>query len=96
MGEFIAILSIYYMCDATAAVRPLAGGELAACTQTYESVKVYFIEDWELAPKGSLARFEQNAQGYAGFKAWEAENAELVSRLRREAEAKVVRGVRPV
>ena len=93
MGEFLALLSLYYMCDATAAMRPLAGDELAACTEAYETVKVYFIEDWELAPKGSLERFAQNLQGYQGFKAWEAENSDLVAKLKREAEAEVVFGV---
>ncbi|MEL6645774.1 MAG: hypothetical protein AAFQ79_17720 [Pseudomonadota bacterium] len=92
MGEFLAILSTYYMCSATAAIRPMAGDELAACTAAYETVKVYFIKDWELAPEGTLARFAQNQQGYEGFKAWEAENADLVSRMKDEAAAEAVFG----
>ena len=86
MGEFLAILSIYYICDSTAAMRPLAGSEMLACAQTYDEVKVWFIEDWELAPKGSLKRFEQNLQGYQGFKAWETENPGLVAEMKAHAE----------
>ncbi|MEM9975347.1 MAG: hypothetical protein AAF771_14305 [Pseudomonadota bacterium] len=93
MGEFIAILTIYYMCDSVAGTRPLAGDELNACSAAYEEVKTYFIEEFELAPHGSLERFEQNRQGYLGFKAWEAENAELVSKLRHNADAEVRLGV---
>ncbi len=93
MGEFIAILTIYYMCDSVAGTRPLAGDELNACSAAYDGVKTYFIEDFELAPRGSLARFEQNRQGYLGFKAWEADNSELVTKLRSEAEAEVRLGV---
>lgn len=92
MGEFLAILAIYYTCDSAAAMRPLAGDEMRACLASYDAVKVWFIEDWDLAPRGSLRRFEQNLQGYQSFKAWEAENPELVAAMKANAEAEVRRG----
>ena len=89
MSEFLTVLSFYYLCDSTAAVRPMSGEEIFRCTQAYETVKVYFVPDFELEPIGTLARFRQMQQGYHGFKAWERDNPELVKELRQNAEALV-------
>ena len=89
MAEFIAILSIYYMCDAVASMRPMGVAEAQACAETYEAVKVYFIPDRDLAPKGTLKRFEQDMAGHRGFKSWEIDNADTVAHLKQGAERSV-------
>ncbi|MEL7212906.1 MAG: hypothetical protein AAGK92_09610 [Pseudomonadota bacterium] len=86
MSDFLAILALYYICDSTAALRPMSGEEIRRCTDTYETVKTYFVPSFDLAPPGSLARFEQMQKGYLGFKSWEADNPDIVAHLRQEAE----------
>ncbi len=92
MSEFLAILALYYMCDATAVTRPMSMEEVQACTQTYDSVKTYFVPDFDLAPEGSLARFEQMTEAYVAFRAWQAANPDLVTEMRQDA-WNTVRGV---
>lgn len=92
MSEFLAILALYYICDSVASVRPMSGEELLHCTKAYETVKTYFVPDFDLAPPGSLARFEQMRHGYLGFKAWEADNPVLVETMRQEAESAIRAG----
>lgn len=89
MSEFLAVLAFYYICDSTAALRPMSGEEVLRCTKAYETVKTYFAPEFDLAPRGSLARFSQMQEGYLGFKTWEAENPDLVAQMRREAEAAI-------
>ncbi|WP_224825480.1 hypothetical protein [Cognatishimia sp. MH4019] len=86
MSDFLAVLALYYICDSTAALRPMSGEEVLRCTQTYETVKTYFVPSFDLAPRGSLARFEQMQHGYLGFKSWEADNPDIVADLRQKAE----------
>ncbi|MEL6532741.1 MAG: hypothetical protein AAFQ06_06840 [Pseudomonadota bacterium] len=89
MGEFLTLLLSYYLCDATAATRPMGTAERAACIETYDEVKTYFVPGFELAPEGSLDRFAQMQAGYVAFKAWEEANAETVEELRATAWARV-------
>ena len=86
MTEFLKLLAIYYMCDSTAAVRPLSAEEFMSCQYTYETVKSYFSGLDVGTPTDIAAR---NRTAYAGFKAWEAENAALVSEMRATAEAQL-------
>lgn len=85
MGEFLTVLALYYMCDATAAMRPMSMQEVATCAESYDTVKVYFVSDFDLAPQGTLARFDQMSEAYIAFKAWEEQNADLVEDLRADA-----------
>ncbi|QBF32800.1 hypothetical protein [Thalassococcus sp. S3] len=89
MSEFLRLLAIYYLCDSTAAIRPLTASEVSACMSTYETVKVHFVRPGDLAPPGTPERVAQNRQAYRGFKAWERDNAALVSNMRARAEAAV-------
>lgn len=86
MTEFLRLLSMYYMCDSIAAIRPLDPEEYMRCQGTYETVKMYFsgLETDELVDASA-----RNRMAYIGFKDWEAENAELVAQLRASARAKV-------
>ncbi|MEL6167239.1 MAG: hypothetical protein AAFR35_01015 [Pseudomonadota bacterium] len=91
MEEFLSVLALYYTCDAAAALRPLGPDEVRVCTDAYESVKVWFTEDFELADPGTLARYEQLLDGYREFKAWEAANPEVVGKVEVHA-AELARG----
>ncbi len=85
MSEFLSLLALYYVCDATAAMRHLTMQEVMACTQTYESVKTYFVTEFELAPHGTAERAQQMQQGYLAFLDWEEANEALVEDMQAEA-----------
>lgn len=85
MAEFLTILALYYMCDATATMRPMSADEIAACTSTYDSVKVYFVDDFDLAPPGTVDRFRQMTDAYIAFQDWEEQNADMVAQMRQTA-----------
>ena len=85
MADFLTLLAFTYLCNGTAEVRLLAPPEAAACTSAYEGVKRHFYPEFEVAPLGSPERIAQNATAYAGFKAWEADNAALVATMRADA-----------
>lgn len=88
MGEFLAILSFYYLCNSAAELRPLGPEELRRCSQSYEVVKYWFRPDWELAPDGSAARAGQSRAAYLAFKDWEAGHPALVASMQAEATAR--------
>jgi hypothetical protein len=94
MGEFLSILAAYYLCDATAALRPMSHAEAAECIATYDRVKTYFVADFDLAPAGTVARFSQMSDAYLAFQSWEAANPDLVADMRAEAWAEA-RGLSP-
>ena len=85
MSEFLSVLALYYVCDATAALRPMSAEEIGACFSTYDTVKVYFVDGFDLAPPGSMARIRQMSEAYLAFKAWEEDNAALVADMRADA-----------
>lgn len=87
MPDFLGILVIYYLCDATAVVRPMTFDEVGACTAAYEQIKTYFPAEWELAPRGTPERHAQMQAAYLAFLGWEAENADLVVALQAGASA---------
>ncbi|WP_430449343.1 hypothetical protein [Rhodophyticola sp.] len=95
MSEFLAVLALYYACDATAATRPMSPQEMQACTATYDTVKTYFVTGFDLAPRGTLERFAQMTAAYAAFKDWEDSNSDLVAAMRADAMNRV-RGLVPV
>jgi hypothetical protein len=78
MTPFFALLSAYYLCDATASMRPLAPSAAQSCAAKYEAVRARFEPDGTDGPHARRL-------SYMRFKAWEAENADLVARLRAEA-----------
>lgn len=78
MTAFFALLSAYYLCDVTAAMRPLAPAAAQACAASYEAVRARFEPDGAAGP-------DARRVSYMRFKAWEAQNADLVARLRAEA-----------
>jgi len=86
MPEFLDLLSLYYLCDATALVRPMSSGEIEGCMDLYTQVKAWFAP-FDLAPIGSLERHAQMMEGYLGFLDWQAANAELVEDMRDDAMA---------
>ncbi|WP_224813965.1 hypothetical protein [Hasllibacter sp. MH4015] len=91
MSDFLDLLALYYLCDATALVRTMSGDEVIACTGIYDAVKAWFAP-FDLAPVGSLERHAQMIEGYLGFQDWQAANAELVATMRDDAMAEA-RGV---
>ncbi|WP_425072964.1 hypothetical protein [Sagittula sp. S175] len=82
------LLALYYLCDQTAAQRLLSRQEAAQCIAHYERVKLEFIEAAPARP-GTPERATQNRAGYAGFKAWEADNADAVRRLKADARRRI-------
>ena len=84
MNTVTAMLTLYYLCDQAAALRGLTAQEVDRCMANYERLKLEFV-DTPPAPLGSKERAAQIRLGYAGFKAWEAANAELVAEMRAEA-----------
>ncbi len=86
MSEFLDLLALYYLCDATALLRPMSGGEVQDCMATYDAVKAWFAP-FDLAAEGTLERHAQMLDAYRGFLAWQDANADLVSHLRAEAMA---------
>jgi hypothetical protein len=89
MSEFLDLLSIYYTCDAMAAIRPLTSDEFHGCMDVYEAVKRYFAPGFDLAPAGSAERAEQMRAAYIGFVGWQDANADLVTQLRTDAAARL-------
>lgn len=79
MTTFFALLSAYYICDAAAAVGTLTLSEITECVHRYEAVKAEFVPPDASGP-------EAGREGYRRFKAWEAENPEIVARMKSEAE----------
>ncbi|MEX3016359.1 hypothetical protein [Gymnodinialimonas hymeniacidonis] len=86
MAEFLDLLALYYLCDATALLRPMAGAEVQDCMATYDAVKAWFAP-FDLADPGTLERHAQMLDGYRGFLAWQEANPDLVTHLRAEAMA---------
>jgi len=87
--EFLKLLAIYYMCDSAASTRPLTAEELIGCQRSYEMVKTYFSG---LEGEGPLTAHQiaaRNRAAYAGFKAWETDNAILVANMRKQARAEL-------
>ncbi|WP_121630589.1 hypothetical protein [Tropicibacter alexandrii] len=91
MSPFIALLSLYYLCDQGAALRPLPPSDAQRCARHYEQVKLTFLDETP-APSGSEARAAQNLAAYRKFKAWEAANPALVEGLRKTARAHLGQG----
>ncbi|MEM1428028.1 MAG: hypothetical protein AAGG09_01075 [Pseudomonadota bacterium] len=76
--SFLALLSAYYLCDAAAMLQPLPPSTAQSCAAHYEAVKSVFG-----ARTGDSPADRRSA--YLRFKAWEAENADTVGRLREKA-----------
>ncbi len=87
MSEFLDILALYYLCDATALIRPMSAGEVHDCMTTYDAVKAWFAP-FDLGAPGTLERHAQLLEGYDGFLAWQAENPDLVADMRDDAMAR--------
>ncbi|MBS0124808.1 hypothetical protein [Thetidibacter halocola] len=88
MIDLLRLLSLYYLCDETAARRVLDAAEAEGCVALYESVKQRF-SDAPPAPEGRAEQVEQRRAAYRGFKAWEAGNPELVQELRGAARTRL-------
>jgi len=88
MNQLIALLSLYYACDEAASQHPMVMtvAERMECVATYYDVTAQFASDG-LAPKGTPEHATQRRMAYVAFKSWEAENADLVHRMRRSARA---------
>lgn len=86
MSEFLDLLALYYLCDATALVRPMSGDEVRACMGTYDAVKAWFAP-FDLAAPGTLERHAQMLDGYRGFLDWQQGNSDLVTLMRDDAMA---------
>ena len=85
MSEFLEMLSIYYTCDAMAAIRPLTSDEFSGCMDVYEVVKRFFAPSFDLAAPGTAERAEQMRMAYLGFVDWQNANSDLVAQMRAHA-----------
>ncbi|MCC1494341.1 hypothetical protein [Cognatishimia sp. F0-27] len=88
MSSLIAMLSLYYLCDQAAAHGNLSPAEVTRCMANYDAIKLEFIDEAP-ARVGTPERAAQNRLGYAGFKAWEAINDDLVREMRRDARSRL-------
>jgi hypothetical protein len=68
MSEFLDMLSVYYTCDAMAAMRPLTTDEFSGCMDVYEAVKRYFAPVFELAPRGTGGPRRADARRLSGLR----------------------------
>jgi hypothetical protein len=84
MSDFLDILALYYLCDATALIRPMSAGEVNDCMTTYDAVKAWFAP-FNLAAPGTLERHAQLLDGYRGFLDWQQANPDLVQTMRDNA-----------
>ncbi|MEL6206861.1 MAG: hypothetical protein AAFR47_16315 [Pseudomonadota bacterium] len=82
MTTFFALLTAYYLCDATASQRLLTRSEVATCATYYADVKAEFRD-----PGASGPAAEREA--YRRFKAWEAAHPDTVRRLKANAAAQL-------
>ena len=82
MAEIVALLSVYYVCSADAAVGRLTQEERFACSATYQAAKRAFLDEGERSLPGTRLTAKENRLAYTRFKAWEAANAEMVSDLK--------------
>jgi len=88
MTQIMTLMAFYYMCDQAAAHGTLNNAEFQNCMANYETIKLEFIDETP-APRGSVERAAQIRLGYVGFKAWEAANSDLVTRMRAKARAEL-------
>ncbi len=94
---FQALLTAYYLCDATAATTLMDYGTVVRCSLAYESAKSQFLTEEEraaLAADPRSFRGEYDRLAYRRFTAWEDENADLVAEMKAGAAARV--GAAPV
>ena len=91
MSQLLSLLAAYYLCDQAAALRALNAAEVSACMAHYERIKQEFLDE-PPARVGTPERVAQNRLGYAGFKAWEAANPDIVRELRAYAQLRLQRG----
>jgi len=85
MHNLIALLSVYYTCDAAAALNQLSVDDAVRCSLVYESVKLRFLSEAELTEVSGATTTDRAAalrRGYLRFKSWEAANADLIHTIR--------------
>ena len=92
---FQALLTAYYLCDATAAVTLMDYAAVVRCSVTYESTKAQFLTEEEHTaldadPRGLRGQYDLLA--YRRFTEWEKENADLVAEMKADAAAEVGAG----
>ena len=83
MVELVVLLSVYYKCAALAETGSLTQEERFACNNTYQEAKRHFLDD-DARTSGAMLTPEQNTEAYLRFKAWEAQNAELIEALKEQ------------
>lgn len=85
MTTLLSLLSAYYLCDAAAMQTVLSHSEAQRCAQVFTAVKAEFATP----DAAGLASPDENTTRYRAFKAWEAENAELVTSLKQDARSRL-------
>jgi hypothetical protein len=81
MMELVTLLAVYYTCAEEAAHGRLTQTQRFACNETYQQAKNIFL-DAEYRIPGTYIPPAANVAAYRRFKAWEAENADLVADLK--------------
>ena len=83
MIEIVTLLTVYYRCAALAEEGLLTQGERFACNDTYQQIKREFVQE-TADPSDHVLRSQQNILAFRRFKSWEAENADLVRKLKQQ------------
>ena len=81
MSDLLDLLRVYYQCTPLAEAGLLTQVERLACNETYQQAKRLFL-DGDLRLPGSHLTPEQNTNAYLAFKMWEAENVDLIRKLK--------------
>ncbi len=95
MTDLLTLVGVLYACNMMAEQARLAPDQALLCERTHHAVKLKFLTAAELDSLENLPTGKQyriGLEGYRRFKTWERDNPELVERLRREQEQRVLSG----
>ena len=92
MQPFVTLLAAYYVCEALAFEDGLNDGNAWRCVSAYETLMLAYLTEEE---RGAVADMTMRGSGiahagYLRFRAWEAENAELVESFKEAARVAVI------
>ena len=85
MNELLNLLKILYACNLMAEQTPPSSEQAVFCVGIHDQVKLQFLTEAELEELSSVPLKRKNEitlRGYSRFKQWEADNSELVQKLR--------------
>ena len=87
-ADIVALITAYFLCSETAAVRRMETSEVDICAAMYQSLKLSFLPGVGDADFNGLSASERSAvnrQAYAAYVAWRAANPRLVAEMEEDA-----------